>query len=133
MLPHDQIRNEIHYRTSRSSGSGGQHVNKVETRVEAIFNVAESQVLTDDQKRFLTAKLKRRLTQAGELIVTSSESRSQTKNKQLATERLLSVLETGLKKPAKRKATSVPASVKEKRLKKKRINAEKKERRGFKP
>lgn len=133
MLPHELIRNEISYRTSRSSGSGGQHVNKVETKVEAIFNVVESQVLTEDQKQVLTVKLQRKLNQSGELVVSSSESRSQARNKEFATERLLSVLEAGLKKPVKRKPSSIPKAIKEKRLKEKKINSEKKERRSFKP
>ncbi|MBI1288125.1 MAG: aminoacyl-tRNA hydrolase [Flavobacteriales bacterium] len=133
MLPKEEIRKELYYRASRSSGSGGQHVNKVETRVEAIFNVSSSEVLTETQKHTLRTKLGRKLNSEGELIVSSSESRSQFKNKEIATEKLLVLLESGLKKLPKRKPTSIPKAVKEKRLKEKRFQAEKKERRGFKP
>lgn len=133
MLPKEEIVKEFYYRTSRSSGSGGQHVNKVETRVEAVFNVADSNLLTESQKDTLQTKLARKITGEGELIVSSSESRSQFRNKEIAIEKLLSLLENGLKKPTKRKPTSIPKSVKEKRLKDKRIQAEKKDRRNFNP
>lgn len=132
MLNTEEISKEIHYRTSRSSGSGGQHVNKVETRVEAVFNLFESISLSEAQKCTLKAKLGKRLTSAGDLIVSSSESRSQHRNKQLATQKLLSLLEMGLKKIPKRKPTSIPAAAKAKRLQDKRFHAEKKLRRGFK-
>lgn len=133
MLPKEDIVKELFYRTSRSSGSGGQNVNKVETRVEAVFNVVDSNILTESQKSTLQTKLARKITSDGELIVSSSESRSQFKNKEIATEKLLNLLENGLKKLPKRKPTSIPKSVKEKRLKDKRIQAEKKDRRNFNP
>ncbi|MFM1874776.1 MAG: hypothetical protein RL266_513 [Bacteroidota bacterium] len=133
MLNKDAILNELSFRTSRSSGSGGQHVNKVETRAEAIFNIKDSEGLTEVQKQRLQVKLGKRMNREGELVVSSSESRSQFKNKQLASDRLLQLLESALKQRPKRKPTTIPNSIREKRLKEKRINAEKKDRRGFKP
>lgn len=131
MLSHSEIVKEISFRTSRSSGAGGQHVNKVETRVEAIFNIEGSAALSDEQKNKLKSKLRKRLNAAAELIISASESRSQFRNKQIATSKLIETLEAALKPVVKRKLTKIPESVKAKRLKDKKLLSEKKQRRNF--
>lgn len=132
-LDKDLLSNEIQYRTSRSSGSGGQHVNKVESRVEAVLNIPSSEHLSEQQKQTISNKLKNRLDGKGNLSVSSSTSRSQSKNKKLATDRLFSLLETSLKKEKPRKKTTIPNTVKAKRLDEKKHRSRVKTDRSFKP
>lgn len=117
---------ELTFKAIRSSGSGGQHVNKTSSKVELHFNIDASNVLSDEQKEWLKNKLQSRLTKDNELILQCDESRSQHKNKELLIQRFLEMIEKGLVKPKKRKKTKVPKSVKIKRLKSKRIQSEKK-------
>ena len=133
MFQESAIRKEIAYRTSRSSGSGGQHVNKVETRVEAIFDFAGSPSLSEIQKQAFRAKYGKRINGSGELVVASSEHKSQAQNRSTATEKLIDLLKDGLKKKRIRKSTSIPKSINEKRLERKKLQSEKKQRRGFQP
>jgi ribosome-associated protein len=128
---HEDILTELSYRTSRSSGSGGQHVNKVESRVEVVWNVAESRALSQEQKALILSRLKNRIDHSGNLTVSSSTSRSQHENKKLATARLLSLVELALKKKKIRKKTGIPNLVKEKRLKEKKKRSELKSSRKF--
>lgn len=132
-LDHENLQSELSYRTSRSSGSGGQNVNKVETRVEVIFCVEESAVLTEEQKKLICSRLKNRIDKKGNLTVSSSTSRQQKQNRKLATERMFSLLELSLKKKKIRKKTGIPKGVQEKRLKKKKQRSEIKSNRSFKP
>lgn len=129
----DALQKEIKYRTSRSSGAGGQHVNKVETRVEAIFNLDSSIHFTDDQKETIRFRLGKRINSKGELVVSSAAKKSQLQNKNTATERLIRLLLTSLEKQKIRKPTNIPASSERKRLKKKKVKSETKARRKFKP
>ena len=125
------IQNEIQYKAVRSSGAGGQNVNKVATKVQLQFFVEQSNGLTADEKATLTEKLVNRITRDGFILVECSETRSQLKNKELCTQRLFLLLENALKKDKKRIATKIPKAVIKKRLEDKQRNANKKENRNF--
>ena len=116
-LKERNIESEITFKTSRSSGKGGQNVNKVETKVEAIFNVAGSVILTDDEKDRILNKINSKLDGDGNLRVTSQLSRSQLKNKSDAVEKLIATLDKALIKKKKRKPTKPSKESKEKRIK----------------
>tara|TARA_R110002072_G_scaffold22547_2_gene79052 strand:+ start:107 stop:514 length:408 start_codon:yes stop_codon:yes gene_type:complete len=128
---HEALSKEISYRTSRSSGAGGQNVNKVETRAEAMLNIWESVALSDSQKTRIVSRLKNRINAAGVLAVSCGETRSQNRNKQIASERLLDLIRLALEKKKIRKKSGIPKSVKRKRLDKKKKQSEKKARRRF--
>ena len=125
------IKTELQYKAVRSSGAGGQNVNKVSTKVQIQFFVEQSNGLTADEKATLTAKLANRITKDGFIMVECGETRSQLKNKELCTQRLFLLLENALKKDKKRIATKIPKAVIKKRLEDKQKNAEKKENRKF--
>ncbi|WLD24134.1 alternative ribosome rescue aminoacyl-tRNA hydrolase ArfB [Flavobacterium dauae] len=125
------IQTEILYKAVRSSGAGGQNVNKVATKVQIQFFAGQSNGLTADEKAILTTELANRITKDGFIMVECSETRSQLKNKELCTQRLFLLLENALKKDKKRIATKIPKSVIKKRLEDKQKNAEKKENRKF--
>ena len=125
------IQTEIQYKAVRSSGAGGQNVNKVATKVQLLFFVEQSNGLTADEKTLLTEKLANRITKEGFIMVECGETRSQLKNKELCTKRLFMLLENALKKDKKRIATKIPKSVIKKRLEDKQRNAEKKQNRKF--
>ena len=126
MLPYQELEKEFNFKAIRSSGSGGQHVNKVATKIELSFSVSESLVLNQDQKAIIIEKLYNRLTKDQVLILQCGETRSQLKNKRIAISRAFSILEAALEVKAERKPTKVPKSVIKKRLKNKKIQSEKK-------
>ncbi|KAA5827860.1 aminoacyl-tRNA hydrolase [Algibacter amylolyticus] len=126
MFSEEAILNELTFKAIRSSGSGGQHVNKVSSKVELTFNVLVSLVFNDGQKERILIKLQNRLTKEGVLILQCGESRSQHKNKELVIQRFIALVKDALKVPKKRKPTKVPKSVIKKRLKSKRKQSEKK-------
>lgn len=120
---------EIFFRTARSGGKGGQHVNKVETMVEAYWNINASTCFTSEQKELILRKLNNRINVEGVLIVKSSESRSQLANKKKALEKMLVLVNQSIRKPKKRIASKPSKAVIEKRLDIKRQQSEKKLRR----
>lgn len=124
-----QIHSELQFKAVRSSGAGGQHVNKVSTKVELAFDVAASQGLSTVEKERLLLKLKSRLTKDGVLQLHCDESRSQHKNRDLVVKRLFDLLKNALAVPKKRKPTKPTRSSVEKRLKSKKQAAEKKSQR----
>lgn len=125
-LDKKQIHRELQFKTMRSSGAGGQHVNKVSSKVELTFNVPASEGLSDREKQRIQLKLQSRLTNAGALILQCDEARSQHRNKDLVVKRFFETLKNALVVPKKRKPTKPSKSSKEKRLKSKKITAEKK-------
>ena len=125
----DTILTELTFRTSRSSGAGGQHVNKTETKVHVVFDLPNSKGLTDEEKVVLIKKLATSITDENLLIISSQKSRSQFSNKENAIEKLRLKLEKALVPKVKRiKTRPSKASMEERLLEKKRI-AEKKEQR----
>ena len=123
MINKDQIIKELSFKATRSSGSGGQNVNKVSTKVELRFDIANSTVLTDNQKDIVGAKLKNRISSEGILILTSDSERTQPGNKRKVIELFIELLEKSLRKPKKRIKTKPSKASKEKRLKEKKIIA----------
>jgi ribosome-associated protein len=111
-------RSEIELQFSRSSGPGGQHAQKTETRVEAVFDVERSAALSDAQKRRVIAK-------AGPLLrAVAQDERSQWRNRELAVERLVEALRSALKVERKRRPTKPTAAAKRRRLEQKRRRSE---------
>lgn len=117
---------ELSFKAIRSSGAGGQHVNKTSSKVELTFNLNESNVFDEDQKSRLKSNLKSRLTKDQVLLLQCDDSRSQHKNKELVIHRFLEMIREALKVPKKRKRAKIPESVKLKRLAEKKQLAEKK-------
>ena len=111
-------RSEIELRFSRSSGPGGQHAQKSETRVEALFDVKSSSALTETQKRRVVAK-------AGPTLrAVAQDERSQLRNRELATERLVEQLREALRVPRRRRPTKPTAQSRKRRLESKRRRGE---------
>jgi len=126
MIEEEALISELNFKAVRSSGSGGQNVNKVASKIELVFNVSESLVFSEEQKAILVKKLKSRLTKENFLILQCEESRSQYKNKELTIKRFLEIIKQGLIEPKKRVPTKIPQSVIKKRLKDKRNLSDKK-------
>jgi ribosome-associated protein len=114
---------------SRSSGPGGQNVNKVSTKVELRFNVIQSTLLSSEEKEIIQDKLASKINSEGEIILVSQSERSQFKNKEIGIEKFYALLKKALTPVKKRKPTKPSLAAKEKRLEEKRIRSEKKERR----
>lgn len=111
---------ELEYRATRSSGPGGQHVNTSSTRIELVWDVAGSPTLHEDDRVRLLEKLAPRLDTAGRLRLVAQGERSQLRNRDAATARLIDVVRKALVVPKRRKATRPTAASREKRLQQKR-------------
>ncbi|KXH85747.1 alternative ribosome rescue aminoacyl-tRNA hydrolase ArfB [Chryseobacterium kwangjuense] len=122
---------ELSFKTSRSSGAGGQNVNKVETSVTVLWPVVESEFFNEYQKELIQNKLKNRINAEGYLFLTVSESRTQLMNKSKAIEKILELVDKALIVPKKRVATKPSKGQKQKRLDTKKKISEKKENRKF--
>jgi len=120
---------EITFKTSRSSGKGGQHVNKTESRVSLFFNVLDSKALTEEQ--IVTLKQKLRLSLEGTFQVDCEESRSQLRNKEMCVQKFYFILFESLTSQKKRKRTKPSKAAIRKRLKSKKHRAEIKQNRKF--
>lgn len=125
-----QILSESAFKASRSSGAGGQHVNKVSSRISLCFNVRDSLVLDEREKARIIQRLGSRLNAAGELCVHSQESRSQYSNKEDAKRKLYGLLAQAFREKKKRLPTRVSKAAKERRLKGKKVRGEVKRLRG---
>lgn len=123
---------ELNFKTSRSSGAGGQNVNKVETAVTVLWKVSESEFFNERQKALIQEKLKNRINLEGFLFLTVSESRTQLMNKNKAIEKIIDIVNKALIVPKARIATKLSRAKKEKRLDTKKKMSEKKENRKFK-
>ena len=120
----DCLIGELGFRTSRSSGPGGQHVNKTESRVELIWNLHETTCLNDSQKVLLAGRIASRLTEDGSLILASEKYRSQHRNREEVRERFLELVKAGLVPVKKRRPTKPTRTSVEKRIKSKKIRGE---------
>lgn len=116
----DKIISELNFKAVRSSGSGGQNVNKVSSKVVLNFDLNASQALSDEEKLLLQQNISARLTSENILILNCDEDRSQLKNKEIVTKRFLEIIKKGLYVPKVRKATKVPKAVIKKRIKDKK-------------
>jgi ribosome-associated protein len=122
----DKILKELHFKAVRSSGPGGQHVNKTATKIELIFPLLSSEGLTESEKITLQKRLASRLLSDGSIMLQCGETRSQLRNKKLVIDRLISLLEENSKVKKVRKKTTPSKSVIEKRLQIKKITGQKK-------
>lgn len=117
---------ELKFKAVRSSGAGGQHVNKVSSKVELTFDLENSMALTDIEKKRLLRKLSTKISKENILIMQCEETRSQHKNKELVIKKFLDTLEASLTVPKRRRKTKPSRSAIEKRLKSKKKAALKK-------
>lgn len=122
-----ELRDECKFLTSRSSGAGGQNVNKVNTKVELRFHIENSTILGPEEKALLHIKLASRINQEGYLIIQAQTSRSQLKNREDAFNKLVAMIRKALMPVKKRKKTKPTAASRQKRMETKRIHSSKKE------
>lgn len=114
------ILSEVKYKAVRSSGAGGQNVNKVSSKVVLTFDLSQSKGFSEEEKLLLATNLQNRLTSDLLLILNCDEDRSQIKNKEIVTKRFLEIIKRGLYVPKERKPTKIPKSVIRKRIKDKK-------------
>lgn len=126
VLTADLLQNELKFSFSRSSGPGGQNVNKVNTKVTLAFDIPGSAILTEDEKQILQKALRSKLTRDGVLILTAQDKRSQPGNKEAVVLKLEKIFLKALEKRKIRKSTKPRKSAVEKRINKKKMLSEKK-------
>jgi ribosome-associated protein len=117
---------ELEIKASRSSGAGGQHVNKTSSRIEIGWNIRDSSVLSNEQRTILLERFASRISNEGVLRIVSSETRSQTQNRERAEARLADLVRRALTPRKKRKPTRRPRSADEARLASKKLHSKKK-------
>ncbi|MBW1295253.1 alternative ribosome rescue aminoacyl-tRNA hydrolase ArfB [Aquimarina litoralis] len=117
---------ELKFKAVRSSGAGGQHVNKVSTKVELSFHIQDSKGITIDEKLKIYNKLASRITKSGQLILQCGDTRSQHKNKELVISRFLDILKASLYTPKSRKSSKPTKASVRKRLENKKMHSLKK-------
>lgn len=120
----EKLLSELSYKAVRSSGAGGQNVNKVSSKVVLSFDLDTSSGLSDEEKTLLRQKLANRLSSGNVLTLNADDDRSQLKNKDIVTKRFLDLVQKALIVPKQRKATKIPRAVIEKRIKAKRNTSE---------
>lgn len=120
---------ELNYKAVRSSGAGGQNVNKVSSKVVLSFDLLNSQALTEEEKKILESNLSSRLTTDLILILNCDEDRSQLRNKEIITKRFLELIKKGLMVQKPRKETKIPKSAIRKRIKNKKNTSQLKQNR----
>ena len=119
-------RSELDFRTSRSSGAGGQHVNKTSSRVEISWNIKTSVALDEEQRERILTRLASRLSDDGTLRIVASDTRSQLRNRETAEKRLAETIAKALMVPKKRKPTRKPRAAVEARLAEKKRHSDRK-------
>jgi len=120
---------ELKFKAVRSGGAGGQHVNKVSTKIVLSWDFMQSKAFSEEDRERLSAKLSKKISADGIFQLTCDEDRSQSKNRQTATERFLAIIDKALTVPKSRKATKIPKAAIEQRLKEKKTQGEAKQRR----
>lgn len=120
---------ELSFTASRSSGPGGQHINKTSTRITLWFNVTDSPSLSDDQKKLICTRLPTRISKTGILRIVSQRHRSQMANREAAVERFAEILKEALSVLPKRKKTSISKKARQRRLDEKKQHSIKKQQR----
>ena len=123
------LQKEVEFKAVRSGGPGGQHANKVATKVELHWHVPSTEAINEGERDRIVSRLKNSLTKDQYLIVTDASSRSQSQNREMAFQKLKAIVEAALHVPKSRKKTKPGKKAKEKRLKEKKIRSEKKTRR----
>lgn len=120
----EKLLSELQFKAVRSSGAGGQNVNKVSSKVVLSFDLKISTAFSEEEKELLLSKLENKLTKEQVLILSCDEDRSQLRNKDIVIKRFLLIIEGALKVAKPRKPTKIPRSVIEKRLKEKRSQSD---------
>jgi len=126
MFSTEALIKEFNFKAIRSSGSGGQHVNKVSSKVELSFSIIESTTLNESQKEIIIKKLAHKLTKDYVLLLQCDEKRSQHSNKSIVLKRVITILKEALIVSKHRVPTKTPKSAIKKRLKSKRMQSERK-------
>ena len=122
----DQLQKEFSYSAVPSGGPGGQHANKVSTKVILRFDLAASEALSSGEKELLLARLGQKLNAEGQLLLSCDESRSQHRNRETVTGRCIEILQRALTPEKKRIPTSAGKAAKARRMEKKKRQAYKK-------